>query len=408
MADIAQPLRRDVKIMGLVGVAHGASHFYQLALPPLFPLLKVQFGVSFVELGLLATLLYATSGFAQAAAGFVVDRFGARRVMLSGLILLSLSIMAGAFVTQYWMFYVIAVLAGLGNSVFHPADLSILTRKVSQSRLGRAYGTHTFFGNVGWAAAPVLVGGVAVAADWRVALMVAGAVGLAIAAAVVLWGPELADDEPDGGHAAKSRKGVASLADIQLLLSPTIVSCFLYFAFLAAALIGVQAFGMTAMQQIYGISLAVATAGLTGFLVGAAGGVIVGGFAADRTDRHDLVAIGGMAVAAAVLVAVGTGTLPTALLIPAVTLAGFVSGMTSPSRDMLVRRTTPEGATGRVFGFVYSGLDLGSSLMPLILGFLVERGRPELVFYAVGAMLLCTIATVTQVSRRARPVVRAA
>jgi MFS transporter, FSR family, fosmidomycin resistance protein len=176
MADIAQPLRRDVKIMGLVGVAHGASHFYQLALPPLFPLLKVQFGVSFVELGLLATLLYATSGFAQAAAGFVVDRFGARRVMLSGLILLSLSIMAGAFVTQYWMFYVIAVLAGLGNSVFHPADLSILTRKVSQSRLGRAYGTHTFFGNVGWAAAPVLVGGIAVAADWRVALMVARSV----------------------------------------------------------------------------------------------------------------------------------------------------------------------------------------------------------------------------------------
>lgn len=404
MTDIANPLGRDIKIMGLVGTAHGASHFFQLALPPLFPLLREEFGVSFIALGLLPTLLYATSGLAQAAAGFVVDRIGARRVLLSGLALFSLSVLGAAFATEFWMLIPAAIAGGLGNSVFHPADLSILTTQVSRRRLGRAYGAHALCGNLGWALSPVLIGGIALAVDWRTALIVAGCLGLAVVAAFLIWGDDLADDldRPARRPAASTQPAIPVLTSIRLLLSPTIVSCFLYFCFLAAALIGVQAFGVTALEQLYAISLATATAALTSFLVGSAAGIFVGGFAADRTDRHDMIAICGMLTSALALLLLGSGALPAALVLPLFTLAGFFSGTTTPSRDMLVRKAAPEGATGRVFGFVYSGLDLGSALMPLLLGVVVESGRPGAVFYAVAALLVCTSATVVQVRRRSR------
>lgn len=394
-------LGSDLKVMGLVGAAHWASHFFQLALPPLFLILKDEFGVSYAALGLLPTLLYGASGFAQTAAGFLVDRFGARRVLLSGLTLLALSVLAAGFVTEYWMFMPLMVLAGLGNSVFHPADLAILTSKVSHGRIGRAYGAHALFGNLGWASAPALVGFIAVMWDWRAALIVAGCLGLVIVAAFLLWGADLSDEtEKTPATAKRDDTSPSVLTNIRLLFSATIVSCFLYFAFLAMALIGVQSFGVTAMVQIYGVPLAAATAALTGYLLGSAAGVFVGGFAADRTDRHDLIAISGMITAGLIIIAIGAGLPPTALLVAALSVAGFVSGITSPSRDMLVRKATPAGASGRVFGFVYSGLDLGSALMPVTLGLILDRGAPELVFYAIAGLLFCTALTVVQVRRR--------
>ncbi len=401
MSDTTAPLGRDLKVMGLVGSAHAASHFFHLILPPLFPILKDEFGVGYTELALLTTLFYAASGFAQTVAGFLVDRFGARRVLLCGLSLLSLSVIGYGFATHYWILVVLSIIAGLGNSVFHPADLSILTNKVSAPRLGRAYATHGLCGNLGWAIAPVFVGTIAVLSDWRVATIAAGLVGMAIVAAFILWGAELSDSERETATARPTDRGEALASNIRLLFSPTIVSCFMYFAFLAAALIGVQAFGVAAIQQLYAIEYTAATAALTAFLVGAAAGIFAGGILADRTDRHEIIAMAGVALSAVVLTLLGAQLVAVALVVPALALAGFFSGTTGPSRDMLVRKATPKGATGRIFGFVYSGLDLGSSLMPLALGIVMDNGNADWVFYACGIMLVVTMATVTQVKARA-------
>lgn len=405
MSDTTLPLRRDLTVMGLVGAAHAASHFFHLVLPSLFLILRDVFGVSYAELGLLTTLFFVASGICQTIAGFLVDHFGARRVLLAGLTLLSVMVICYGFVTEFWMLYPLVILAGCGNSVFHPADLSILTSKVSPSRLGRAYGVHALSGNLGWASAPLFVVTIAHLYDWRTALIAAGCLGLIIVAAFLAWGGDLADKHVERAAASKETPTDAPAEPlskkIRLLFSVTILSCFAYFACLAAALIGVQTFGVTAMTRIYDVDLAFATTALTAFLVSSATGILFGGFAADHTDRHDRVAMLGMFVAGVVFVAVGAGMTPDYLLLVMLAFGGFFAGMTSPSRDMLVRKATPKGASGRVFGFVYSGLDLGSSMMPLALGWIMDRGHPDMVFYAVAFFLVLTIVTVVQVRSRA-------
>jgi len=409
----AGSLRRDVKVMGLVGAAHWASHFFQLVLPALFLFLRDEFAVSYAELGLLTTLLYGASGLAQTPAGFFVDRLGARRVLLSGLTLTSLATIGFGLVPNYWMLLPLSVLAGMGNSVFHPADLAILTAKVSPHRLGRGYATHALCGNLGWAAAPILMIGLAQIWDWRVAIITAGLLGLAIVAALLIWGGDL-DDGTDAAPAAGIANAVNApnttaaanipigrlMDNVRLLMSTTIISCFLYFAFLAAALIGIQNFGIPAMVDMFGLSMADAGRGVTGFLLGTAGGILIGGIAADRTDRHDRIAIAGMTAAALFMLYIAAADLTPATVLILLIFAGAASGITTPSRDMLVRAATPRGASGRVFGFVYSGLDLGSAFVPLVLGWALDQGHPEAVFYSVAGFLAITVLTVIQVRRQ--------
>jgi len=383
--------------MGLVGLAHASSHFFHLVLPPLFPILKQEFDVSYAQLGLLPGLFFAASGVMQIISGFLVDQFGARRVLLAGLVLLSISMLLCGLVSEFWMLIPLAVVGGIGNSVFHPADLAILTDKVSRPRLGRAYGIHALSGNIGWAAAPVFIMTVVQFSDWRTALVLAGCVGFAVLLVLLLSGTELVES---ARHAASTRRPeVTAGENVRMLLSPTVVSCFLYFTFLSTALIGIQTFGVTAMVQIYSVPLTLATTGLTLFLVASGVGVVCGGFAADWTDRHDVITMLGMTLGAIIFFVIGSSSISSSMLIPALIIAGFVAGTTTPSRDMLVRKVTPEGASGRVFGFVYSGLDLGSCLIPLILGWVLDYGSAPVVFYIIGSMLLVTVLTVVNVRR---------
>ena len=383
--------------MGLVGLAHASSHFFHLVLPPLFPILKQEFDVSYAQLGLLPGLFFAASGVMQIISGFLVDQFGARRVLLAGLVLLSISMLLCGLVSEFWMLIPLAVVGGIGNSVFHPADLAILTDKISRPRLGRAYGIHALSGNIGWAAAPVFIMTVVQFSDWRTALVLAGCVGFAVLLVLLLSGTELVES---ARHAASTRRPeVTAGENVRMLLSPTVVSCFLYFTFLSTALIGIQTFGVTAMVQIYSVPLTLATTGLTLFLVASGVGVVCGGFAADWTDRHDVITMLGMTVGAIIFFVIGSSSISSTMLIPALIIAGFVAGTTTPSRDMLVRKVTPEGASGRVFGFVYSGLDLGSCMIPLILGWVLDYGSAPVVFYIIGSMLLVTVLTVVNVRR---------
>ena len=393
----AGTLKRDLRIIGLVGSAHFFSHFFQLTLPPLFPLIKDTFGVPYVALGFVMSVMYASSGVGQTISGFLVDRFGATRVLVSGMCLLAGSMAAAGMAPTYWVLLPIAVLAGLGNSVFHPADYSIFNASVDSRRLGRAYGVHSLCGNLGWTAAPAVAVALAAHTSWRTALVTVGGIGVAAALLLATQSDTLTDDRPVPSPRAAADEGLA--ADIRLLMVAPVLAAFAYFALLATSLIGLQTFSVSTLVTLYGAPLALATGALTAFLLGSSGGVLVGAFLADHTRRHDLVAVTGMSTGAMLTLALATGALAPPALPVVMAVAGFALGMTTPSRDMLVRQATPRGASGKVYGFVYSGLDLGSSLTPLLFGWLLDRGEPRAVFVVSAIFMLLTITTVIQVRR---------
>jgi predicted MFS family arabinose efflux permease len=396
-------LRADVEVISLVGGAHFFSHFFQLSLAPLFPLIRADLDVGWAALGLVVTVFYATSGLGQTPAGFLVDHVGARRVLAGGLALLALAVGLVSLIPGYWALLPLAALAGLGNSVFHPADYAILNARVSERRLGQAYGVHSIGGTLGWAAAPAFVLPVAALGGWRRALLVAAGLGLAAAAILAAQRARLTDR---AGRRPADGAPRRDLPTLELFLAPAILASFAYFALTAFAFVGVQTFMTSALVALYEAPLATATGALTAFLVATAAGVLAGGRLADRTSRHDLVAVAGVSTGAALMLLVGSGRLLVPLVVAAIALAGFAVGLTSPSRDMLVRAATPRGAAGRVFGFVYSGLDLGSSTGPLLFGWLLDHGAPRAVFGGVAAgFLLCALAVQVRVRTAPRPVV---
>jgi MFS family permease len=393
----AGTLTRDVQVIGLVGAAHFLSHFFQLALPLCFPLLRDALGVPYVALGFLMTLFYGASGIGQTLAGFAVDRFGAPRILVGGLALVGAAIALAGLAPSYWALMPVAVLAGLGNSVFHPADYSIINALVDGNRIGRAYSVHSISGNLGWVLSTLVVVALISTWGWRVALVSVGVAGVAAAALLATQCRVLV--ERDGPARGGVYHGGGLIANAQMLFSPPMLAAFAYFALLATALVGVKTFAVTAMVAMYAVPLSLATGALTAYLLGNAAGILAGGLIADRTPRHDLVAVAGIVAAAALMLAMASGALIPALLPVVLASSGFFMGITAPSRDMLVRAATPPGASGKVYGFVYSGLDLGSSLAPLLLGWLLDRGEPRAMFVAVSGLLLLTIVTVIQVRR---------
>jgi MFS family permease len=389
-------LRRDAEVIGWVGFAHLLSHFFQLILAPLFPLLKDEFGVGYAALGLMVSVMYTVSGVAQTLAGFVVDRYGARRVLLFGMAAFSLALLLTGLATSYWMLVAIALLAGIGNSVFHPADFAILNAKVNPKRLGYAFSTHGIGGNFGWLAAPAFSIGISTAYGWRAATIAAGVLGLLITA-IVASRSALSDGREDTGGPRSKAEGARKAGlrqDVSTLMSLPVLKCFAFFTFYSMALIGLQTFSVSGTTALYGAPLVSASAALTGFLFGGIVGIVAGGFAAAHSSRHNLVAAAGMLSGAALTLLLASGVLPLWLLTPAMTLIGFCVFCTQPSRDILVRAATPPGATGKVYGFVYSGLDLGGSLSPLLFGWMLDRHLPQWVFGTAAAFMLVTVATV--------------
>ena len=398
MAAPAQTLQRDASVMTLVGLAHYMSHVMQLALPPLFPILHTEFGVSFTELGLIVTLFYMASGLGQAAAGILVDRYGGQRLLVAGLAVLGLSIALAGTVASYWMLLPLALVAGLGNSVFHPADLSILSHRVSESRLGRAYATHSIAGTLGYATSPVLITALAAFGNWRLALAGVGTAAVCVALALYLNRSRLSYAP---SHAARpAETGQRQPGYLQVVGSPVVLMAFAYFAMTAFAGSGLQTFSITALISGYGIVLKVATLGLTFYLVGSAAGMVLGGFLADRTRHHHRVAMGGIAAAATLMLLLSVIAGHALIVVPVMMLAGIANGITAPSRDVLIRRAAAGAGMGSVFGFVYSGFDLGSSTAPLLFGALLDHHAPHAVFIAVACAFALAVPTVMQVQHR--------
>ena len=395
----ASSFRADAKVIGAVGSAHALSHFFQLVLPPLFPLLRAEFGVSYATLGALLSVMYVASGLCQFGAGFAVDRFGARPVLLAGLALLAGGTLAAGLVPGIGWLFPLVVLMGIGNGVFHPADFAVLNANVSPRRLGHAYSSHGIGGSLGYALAPVVSFGLASAFGWRTSLLICGALGL-VAVAVLAMQRSALDSRKHGVAAPKHTLS----GSMELFRQRAILLCFAYFCVLTIGTIGITTFLGTSINAAYGLPLAIAATAITAYLLGNAAGVLAGGFLAARTARHDRVAATGLGVGAVLILLLALFAPLATWAIPLLALTGLALGATGPSRDMIVRGATPKGASGRVYGFVYSGLDLGSALGPVALGAMLDHGSPRLVAAAIAVFLFVAIATVVQVRHAGRGV----
>ena len=397
MSDFALPKpSTDLRIMSVVGAAHFTSHFFQLVLPPLFPLMRESLGVTYTELGLLMAVFFAGSGLFQIGAGFVVDRVGAHVVLPAGMALLAGSIMLMGFAPSLWMLYVLALLGGIGNSVYHPADYSVLTGRITPQRMARAYSVHTVMGTLGWAAAPISMTFLAHLYDWRMALAIGGAAGLVCAAVAALDKADLVLP-----HLKKQRVKTDGPSSLSLFLSAPILMALVYFTLLSTAFTGVQNYLPTLLPVVQGVSLQFATTVTTFYLTVYAVGSLVGGWLADRVTSHDRIIGFGLIPMMGLVVAMGYIAMPASLLMLAAMGTGFFGGMTIPSRDMLVRSATPKGSEGRVFGFVYSGLDLGALIAPPVIGYMLDHGANQAPFLFIAGTLLVTLVPAIFVARRA-------
>jgi FSR family fosmidomycin resistance protein-like MFS transporter len=387
-AAAAVPLRQDARPIGLIGLAHGTSHFFHLLLPPLFPAFIRDFGLTYSELGLLVTTFFVVSGIGQALSGFLVDRVGARPVLFVALSCFVAASLAAAGATGYAGLALAAVLAGLGNASFHPVDFTILNRRVSAPRLGHAFSVHGISGNLGWALAPVFLAGVtAVSGSWRTAYLGTALLALAVMA-VMFLNRDALDDRRGAAVAATQRAGGAPAEHpMAFLRLPAVWLCFAFFFWTTAALSAIQSFAGPALQQLYGLPLSLTAFVVTGYMLAGAAGMVAGGFVAARVERLERAIGWAMAAAAAMLFVAGTGWLPGLGAAALAALAGFGTGLAGPSRDMLIKRAAPPGATGRVYGTVYSGLDIGFALAAPVFGALLDHGHASGIFYGSAAAL---------------------
>lgn len=390
-----QTLRQDAQVIGLVGTAHGVSHFSQLLLASLFPWLKVAFDLSYAELGFLMTVFFIVSGIGQALAGFVVDKVGARTVLFSGMACVGVAALAMSLAPNYGMLLAGSMLAGLGNCVFHPSDLTLLNKRVSASRLGHAFSAHGIVGNLGWAAAPVFMTTIATAASWRVALFSAAIVVFAVL--TLLWVNRAALATPVVRSAASHQAAAHDRSLLNFLRRPAVWLCFAFFFITALALGGIQSFSSSSLRPLYGMSLALATTAFTAYMLASAAGMFWGGFLAAKTSRHDRTIALAFTLSGVMALVIATGMVPAWAALVLMGLVGLGAGIAGPSRDLLIRASAPKNATGRVYGVVYSGLDAGVAIAPLLFGALMDASQPAWVFVCIGLFQLLAIVTAINV-----------
>ena len=399
------PAPRDREVIGLVGLAHGTSHFFHLMLPTLFPWLMRDFSLSFTDVGLLTTTFFVISGIGQALAGFVVDRVGGWRVLCFGVGMLALSGVVLGLASSYLWLMLSAMFAGLGNSIFHPADFTILNHRVSQPRLGHAFSIHGVSGNVGWAAAPLFMAGVTSALGWHVAGFGAAAIGAAVFTAICLRRRALADAEGLMISRAATEHADHRPGQFAFLASGPVWLSFAFFLLTTMAFGILQNYAPAILSHVYSVSLIVASSGLTAYLVGSGTGMLAAGFLKDRADRIVAPALGFAAVMAAVL---ASGRMPAVALWPLMVGLGFGVGFAGPGRDLLVRRAATSrfgrGSFGRVYGFVYSGLDTGQALSPLVFGPILDAGHFRRPLVAIALLQAAALLTALRVSSRVRSV----
>jgi FSR family fosmidomycin resistance protein-like MFS transporter len=379
-------LSRDNRVNAVIGAGHFLSHFYALCLPTVFVAWARTFDASFAELGLAVAVMSATAGLLQTPAGFLVDRYGARPFLVGGALVMALSVSAMGFATAFWQIVLLALLSGAGNSVFHPADYAILSGSVDRSRIGRAFAFHTFNGYVGFAAAPPVTAALMLLVGWRPALIILGLLGVPVVA-TILWQSHILVDRT--GQRRQGEKAAAS--GVKSLLTRPILSMFAFYLVSAMATAGIQSWLITILHQAYGMALAAASTALTVYLVGTMGGILIGGWVADRTDRHLVFVVVLAVIGAALLLLVGVVPMAALVTIGVLLAAGLLTGASRTPRDVMVKDVAPPSQIGKVFGFVSAGMSLGSAIMPVPYGFLIDSGHPRLVLVVVTVLLVASL-----------------
>jgi MFS family permease len=373
----------SLRTLAAISVAHWVSHFHLFVLPMLFPFLKAQLGVGYIELGFALTVFGVVSGLTQAPIGYLADHIGARKVLLIGLTVGGLALIMLGLHLSYVSLIASAALLGLANSVYHPCDYAILSTHMDEARMGRAFSVHTFAGFLGGAVAPAIMAALVATVGGLGALIVAGAVGPVVALLLI------AVRVPDASSADRKNDGAS--ARQQSVITPAIIVLTIFFMLLGLSNAGISNFGVVALMSGYGVTFSAANIALTAFLGASAAGVLAGGYLADRTKRHGNVAAACFAINAVIISIIATINLPTAVLTAAMGLAGFLGGVIAPSRDMLVRNAAPPGAAGRAFGIVSTGFNFSGILSPLLFGWIMDQSMPHWVFGASVAFMVLTV-----------------
>jgi FSR family fosmidomycin resistance protein-like MFS transporter len=380
------------RVLGAISAAHFVSHYVQLLLGPLLPFVRAEFGVSYTEIGFALAAFNLVSAVLQTPAGFLVDRLGARTLLVGGLALGGAAFIAAGLTSSFWLFVGLFAVAGVANTVYHPADYAMLSQHIPAARIGQAFSVHTFAGMLGGAVAPPVMLALYQTIGWRGAFVVSGAVGFAVAAYVTTV--------PDTKHARASAEPGEQNPDWRVLTSLPVLLNLVFFALLSLTTMGIYNYTVVALDALYGTALTAANTALTGYLMLSALGVLAGGWLVGRTGRHALVATLGLLATAAFVFAVVEVNLDSFGLFLMLSAAGFSSGIIMPSRDMIVRSVTPEGSFGKVFGFVTTGFNISGGVAPLLFGAMMDHSSPRLVFVSIAALTLLAIATVTQTVRR--------
>jgi MFS family permease len=366
-------------------------------LPLMFPVFMKEFGLSYSELGLLMTTFFVISGIGQASAGFVVDRFGARPLLFVSLGLFVMASFTGSLVTGYSGLLCVAALAGLGNAPFHPVDFTILNHRVSGPRLGHAFSAHGLTGNLGWAAAPLFFATISSLYSWRTAYLSAAVMYVCILILLILQREKLSTPVAVRGQQAHAEHGLA------FMKLPVVWWCFGFFLLSTMTLAVVQNFSVSILKAMHGVSFEAATLTLTAYMLCGALGMFVGGFIAARTASSDRVVAIAMGAAAVLLAVCGTGIFGALGTMVVLSGTGFAIGIGGPSRDMMIKKATPAGATGRVYGMVYSGLDVGFAISPVLFGALMDRGFYGSTLYGAATVLLLSVVAALGVGHRTSP-----
>ena len=389
---VPSPRHAESRLIAGVCAAHLVSHYYMLLLAPLFAFVRDDFKVSYTELALALTVFNVVSGLLQTPVGFLVDRIGARFVLIAGLTLSSLAYAAAAIIDSYWVFIAMYGLAGFGNTVFHPADYSLLSHHTPSKRLSQAFSYHSFAGLVGFAIAPATLLFMQSQFGWRGAYIGASLLGLAVAGALLAQ-PEPPVERSIHHKPASHREAVS--ASWRLLLTPPILLNLAFFTLSSIMNGGLNTYLVVALGALYATPPAIANMALTALLAMNAVGILAGGVLAGRTSKHALIAAAGLGIGGIVTALIGLFDFPYTILVLLMAFSGVCVGLTYPSRDLLVRAATPAGAYGLVFGFVSTGFNIGASVAPIVYGMLMDRGEPRAIFMVSAAVCILCIFTVT-------------
>ena len=402
MATVVRSMGREVRVLSLVSTGHFMSHYSQLILPPLFIMMAPHFGVGFAAMGLIMTLLNMSGALAQIPVGFLVDRVGAKWILIIGLFMKTFGLGAMAFTDTYWVLLVLAVFAGLGHSVFHPTDYAILMSSVDEKRIGRAFSIHTAAGNAGTLMAPLVAAFFLTTQwGWKGAIFSVAILGAVAGIAMLAQSGTLQDHA--GRKKSKPKESVSVTDGLRMLIQPQMLILYMFFCITAMATVGLNNFIHAGLVTAHGIDEISAAAALSAYAGGGLIGVLLGGWLADKASNHNKQAALAFFIGAVLTILAGVYSLPHAALIIMFGLIGVMLGVVKPARDMMVKQITPEGQAGKTYGFMSNGHFVGAAISPVLMGFVMDAGKPSWVFFIAAGFMVISILTLLN-PPKAKPV----